>query len=60
MNAMVKALIEESMKVRKLLGHTRVGAVGTTETGAVGIVGSAAVLGSSGMSVTAWHEYHAN
>ena len=50
---MVKALTEKSMRVRKLLGPIGVKAAGTVETRAVCITGSAAVLGSSGMSVTA-------
>jgi len=52
----MKALIEEGTKVRKLPGPTGVGAVGTVEIRATGIVGSTAVLSSSGMSVTARQE----
>lgn len=53
MNARVKALIEESLRVRKLPGPIGVKVVGIAETGAIGIVRSAAVLGSSGMFVIA-------
>lgn len=55
-NAIVKALIEESTKVRKLLGPTGVKATGTTKTGVVGIGEFVAVSGSSSMSVTARQE----
>jgi len=53
---MMKALIEEGTKVRKLLGPIGMGTAGITETGVVGIVGSATVLGSSGMFVTTRQE----
>lgn len=52
----MKALIEESTKVRKLLGPTGVKATGTTKTGVVGIGEFVAVSGSSSMSVTARQE----
>lgn len=55
-NAIVKALIEESTKVRKLPGPTGVRATGTTKIGVVGIVEFVAVSGSLSMSVTARQE----
>lgn len=53
MNVMVKALIKENVKERKLPGPIGVGAIGAAKIGVVGIVGHAAVLGSSGISVAA-------
>ena len=52
----MKALIEEGTKVRKLPGPTGVGAASTVEIRATSILGSTAILGSSGMSVTARQE----
>ena len=52
MNAMTKVLIKDSVRVRKLLGPPRVGAADAVKIGVVGIVGSATILGSSGMSIT--------
>ena len=49
---MMKALIEKSIRVRKLLGPTGVWAMGTAKTGVVGIVVSVVVLRSSGIFVT--------
>ena len=56
MNAMMKVLIEDSVRVRKLPGPTRVGVANATEIGVVGIVGSVAILGSLGMSMTTRQE----
>ena len=55
-NAMMKILVEESTKVRKLPRPIRVRAVGTAEIGDVSIVGSTTVLGPSSMSVTTRQE----
>lgn len=41
---MTKVLIENSTRVRKLLGPPGMGAVGTTELGSVGTAGLAAAL----------------
>ena len=51
MGAMTQILIEDGMKVRKLLGPVGMGAVGTAGMGAVGL---AAALDSSGMFMTVW------
>ena len=48
---MTKVLIEEGTRVRKLLGPTGIGAVGT--------VRPVTALDSSGMSVITWQEQHA-
>ena len=56
MNAMMKVLIEDSVRVRKLSGPTRVGVTDAIEIGVVGIVGSIAILGSLGMSMTTRQE----
>lgn len=48
---MMKALIEESTRERKLPRPIGVGATGTTKTGAVGIARLVVVLGSSCMSI---------
>ena len=45
MNATTKVLVEDSTRVRKLPRPTKVRAVGTAETGVVGIMGSATILG---------------
>jgi len=58
MSAMTRILIEDSIRVRKLLGPAGVGVAGTTKTRAVGIMGSTAALGSSGMSMTTRQEQH--
>ena len=52
MSAIMKILIEENTKIRRLLGPIGVGVMGTVEVGIVGIMGSAVALGPSGMSVT--------
>ena len=52
MDIMMKALIDESTKERKLLGPIRVGATGIAE-GAMGIARPATVLGSLGISMAA-------
>ena len=52
MSAIMKILIEENTKIRRLLGPIEVGVMGTIEVGIVGIMGSAVALGPSGMSVT--------
>ena len=52
MDIMMKALIEESTRERKLLGPIGVGATGIAE-GAMGIARPATVLGFLGMSVAA-------
>ena len=52
MDIMMKALIEESTKERKLLGPIRVGATGIVE-GAMGIARPVIVLGSLGISMVA-------
>ena len=57
MSAIMKILIKENMKIRRLLGPIGVGVMGTVEVGIVGIVGSAVALGPSGMSVTARQKY---
>lgn len=52
MDIMMKALIDESTKERKLLGPIRVGATGIVE-GAMGIARPVIVLGSLGISMAA-------
>ena len=58
MSAMTRILIEDGIRVRKLLGPAGVGVAGTAKIGAVGIVGSTVALGSSGMFVTTRQEQH--
>ena len=53
MNAIMKILIEENTKVRKLPGPTGVGATGIAKVETVGIMGSVVALGPLGMSMTA-------
>ena len=53
MSAIMKILIEENTKIRRLLGPIGVRVMGIVEVGIVGIVGSTVALGPSGMSVTA-------
>ena len=53
MSAMMKILIEEKTKVRRLLGPTEVWVTSTVEVGTVGIMGFAVTLDPLGMSVTA-------
>ena len=60
MGAIKKVLIEDGMKVWKLPGPVGVRAMGTVETGVVGIVGGPTIaLDSLGMFVTAWQERYA-
>ena len=56
MNATTKVLVEDSIRVRKLPRPIKVRAAGTTEIGAVGIMGSTTILGPLSMSVTARQE----
>ena len=60
MDIMMKALIEESTKERKLPGPIGMGAMGIAEEGVVGIARPAIVLGSLGMSVTAKNDVQSN
>ena len=56
---MTKFLIEEGMRVRKLLGPAGMGVVGTVGMGIVGTAGPTVALDSSGMFMTTWQEQHA-